>query len=129
MSDFSPNTALGQPRQRLVIGVRQSRPKARGRSLTPGAAWRRLYSARSTSASVFSTIARVELRLELLARAVELDVRLEHRVEQLVGRQRLVVSLVGPQLGRRRPLDRRDGDQLAARRARSGAARGGTRRS
>jgi len=35
-----------QPRQWFVIGVRQSRPKARGRSFTPGAAWRRLYSAR-----------------------------------------------------------------------------------
>ena len=29
------------------MGVRRSRPKALGRSLTPGGAWRRLYSARS----------------------------------------------------------------------------------
>ena len=57
---FVPTTrpALAcQPRQRLAIGSRQSRPKARGRSLTPGGACRRLYSDRSTSASTRSTVA------------------------------------------------------------------------
>ncbi len=39
---------------------------------------------------------------ELAAREVVLDVRLEQRVEHLVGRQRLVVALAGTQLGRRR---------------------------
>ena len=48
---------LVNPCQRLAIGSRQSRPNARGRSLTPGGAWRRLYSARSTSASTLSTVA------------------------------------------------------------------------
>src|SRR5439155_3009660 len=43
------------PRQRFVIGVRRSRPNAFGRSLTPGGACRRLYSARSIIASACST--------------------------------------------------------------------------
>ena len=49
--------SCSQPCRRLAIGSRQSRPKARGRSLTPGGACRRLYSARSTSASTLSTVA------------------------------------------------------------------------
>ena len=36
------------PRQRFVIGSRRSRPNAFGEIFTPGGAWRRLYSARST---------------------------------------------------------------------------------
>ena len=47
--------ASHQPGQRFVIGVRRSRPNAFGRSFTPGGACRRLYSARSTSASARST--------------------------------------------------------------------------
>ena len=43
------------PRQRLVIGVRRSRPNAFGVERTPGGACRRLYSARSISASARST--------------------------------------------------------------------------
>jgi hypothetical protein len=35
-------------RYRLVIGSLRSRPNARSVTLTPGAAWRRLYSAAST---------------------------------------------------------------------------------
>ncbi len=35
-------------RKRFVIGIRRSRPKARGVIFTPGAAWRRLYSLAST---------------------------------------------------------------------------------
>ena len=38
------------PRYAFVIGIRRSRPNARGVILIPGGAWRRLYSARSTSA-------------------------------------------------------------------------------
>src|SRR5660397_128423 len=37
------------PFDRLVIGIRRSFPRARGVILTPGGAWRRLYSLRSTS--------------------------------------------------------------------------------
>ena len=44
-----------QLRQRLVIGVRRSRPNAFGRSRTPGGACRRLYSARSMSATARAT--------------------------------------------------------------------------
>ena len=101
-------------RQRFVIGVRRSRPNAFGRSLTPGGAWRRLYSARSISASARSTTSwsKPSAR-ELLARAVELDVRLEHLVELRVRRQRVLVELVGAQLGARRALDGRLRDQLA----------------
>lgn len=40
-----------QPRYRLVMGSRRSLPKARVEIRTPGAVWRRLYSARSTSRS------------------------------------------------------------------------------
>ena len=42
-------TRASQPRKRLVIGIRRSRPNARSVILMPGGAWRRLYSARSTS--------------------------------------------------------------------------------
>src|SRR5581483_8252681 len=51
----STRARSAQPRQRLVIGVRRSRPNAFGRSRTPGGAWRRLYSARSTSATARRT--------------------------------------------------------------------------
>ena len=51
-------SGLRLPVQRFVIGVRRSRPNARGRSRTPGGAWRRLYSARSISASARSTTSR-----------------------------------------------------------------------
>ena len=117
-----------QPVQRFVIGVRRSRPNAFGRSLTPGGAWRRLYSARSIIASARSTTSGSKPSCaELLARAVELDVRLEHLVELRVRRQRVLVALVGSQLGARRALDDRARDQLAARRARSAGGRAGTR--
>jgi hypothetical protein len=43
---------------------------------------------------------------QLLARAVELDVRLEDAVERGIGRKRVLVELVGAELGARRPLDR-----------------------
>src|SRR3954451_22901522 len=51
---------------------------------------------------------------QLLARAVELDVRLEHAVEYGVRRQRVLVELRLAQLRARRPLDDRLGDQLAS---------------
>lgn len=41
----------------LVIGKRRSRPKAREVILTPGGAWRRLYSARSTMRMTRRTVA------------------------------------------------------------------------
>jgi hypothetical protein len=42
---------------RLVIGSRRSLPKARGVILTPGGAWRRLYSLRSTMPMTRRTVA------------------------------------------------------------------------
>src|SRR5262245_17238653 len=43
------------PPKRFVIGSRRSRPNAFGVILIPGAAWRRLYSARSTILTTSST--------------------------------------------------------------------------
>ena len=51
---------------------------------------------------------------DLLGREVVLDVGLDQRVELRVRRQRLVVALLVAQLGRRRALDDRGGDQLLA---------------
>ena len=48
------DTSYASAAYRFVIGIRRSRPNARGVILIPGGAWRRLYSARSTSASTRS---------------------------------------------------------------------------
>ena len=96
-----------------MIGVRRSRPNAFGAQLHPG---------RRLAALVLGAVDErerplddvgVELLEQLLARAVELDVRLEHRVERVVRRDRVLVALVRPQLGARRALDRRRRDELA----------------
>src|SRR5205823_5297600 len=50
---------------------------------------------------------RVELLEQLLARAVELDVRLENGVERGVDRDRVLVPLVLAELGARSALDGR----------------------
>ena len=93
-----------------MIGTRRSLPNALGVTRTPGGVWRRLYSARSTSRVIRSHELGVEALLDQLAAgAVVLDVGLEDRVEHLVGRQRLVVALVGSQLGRRRLGEHRSG--------------------
>ena len=95
-----PRRPLISPGQRFVIGTRRSRPNAFGRSFTPGGACRRLYSARSTSASARSTTSGSKPSWrELVARAVELDVGLEDPVERRVRRERVLVALVGAQLG------------------------------
>ena len=88
-----------------MIGTRRSRPKAFGCSFSPGGACRRLYSARSTSRATryaSSSVADAGGG-DLRGRAVVLDVGLEHGIELVVGRQRLVVALVVAQLGGRRP--------------------------
>ena len=46
----------GSQRYRFVMGSLRSRPKARGVTLTPGGACRRLYSARSTRAATRRTV-------------------------------------------------------------------------
>src|SRR5712692_4837540 len=52
---------------------------------------------------------------QLLPRAVELDVRLEHAVELRIRRQRVLVELRLPQLGCRGAIDDRLRDQLSTR--------------
>src|SRR6185312_2986068 len=52
---------------------------------------------------------------ELLAAEVLLDVGVEDRVEHGVGGERVLVALIGPQLGARRALDDRARDQIRAR--------------
>src|SRR2546429_6828552 len=42
---------------------------------------------------------------QLLPGAIELDIRLEHAVELRIGRERILVELVGPELGARSPID------------------------
>ena len=59
-----PLSSFQRPK-RFVIGTRRSRPNALGCSLMPGGAWRRLYSARSTSRatrSASSSVAMPRLR-------------------------------------------------------------------
>ena len=96
-----------------MIGIRRSRPNARGVILIPGGAWRRLYSARSTSANTRSTASLGQAgQRELVAPGVLLDVGLEDRVERVVVGQRVLVLLVRPQLGAGRALDDRARDRM-----------------
>ena len=100
---------------RLTIGSRRSFPKPLGVMRGPGADWRRLYSARSTSRTTRSTISAVVAGShDVLGGQVLLDVELEDGIEHLVRREALVVALVGPQLGRRRLEQHALGDDLAA---------------
>ena len=70
-----------QPPKRFVIGSRRSRPKARGVILMPGAAWRRLYSLRSTIRITRRRPRRASPRRRSRRGAVVFDVGLENRVE------------------------------------------------
>ena len=109
-------------RKRLVIGRRRSRPNAFGVILIPGGAWRRLYSARSTMRITSSTTSAGQPRGDhLLAALVALDIGLEDPVEHLIGRQRVLVELVGPQLRRGGALDHRARAPARGRPARCGA--------
>ena len=90
-------------------------PKAFGVTRTPGGVWRRLYSATSTRRVMRRTTASSYAGGDDLGRRpVVLHVGLEDRVQHVVGRQALVVTLVGPQLGRRRLGEHRLGDDLPA---------------
>ena len=104
-----------QPGQRLVIGSRRSLPNAFGDTRTPGGAWRRLYSLRSTIRATRRTVsASWPSATSSADRLVVLDVALDDRVEHVVGGQRVGVELVGPQLGARRLVDApRSGIELA----------------
>ncbi len=95
-----------QPAHPLVIGSRRSLPNALGDTRTPGGAWRRLYSLRSTSRATRRTVVGVEpLGFELGYRPVTFNVSLEDRVEHVVGRERVGVELAGGELGRRRLVE------------------------
>ena len=95
--------------KRLVIGRRRSRPKALVDDPDPG---------RSLAALVLGPVDQPDDLLDVssgrpcatrLDALVALDVGLEDPVEHLVGRQGVLVELVGPQLrrGRRAPAPRR----------------------
>ena len=121
-----PDRARSQPRARslrpggsarlsyrFVIGSLRSRPNAFVEMRMPGGAWRRLYSARSTILITRSTSsAGWPERHDLACVEVLLDVGRQDRVEHVVRRQRVLVELVGAQLGRGRTVDGRGGDQL-----------------
>ena len=88
--------------KRLTIGRRQSRPKARGVIFTPIGPWRRLYSLRVDHAHHAAHRLLGEPAGDDVGHAaVLLDVGLEDGVELGIGRQRVLVRLVGAQLGRR----------------------------
>ena len=89
-------------------------PNARRVILTPGADWRRLYSARSTRRATARTVSRSKPAADdLLDGVVLLDVGLQDRVEDVVGRQGVGVLLARPQLRRRRLGERRLRDHRA----------------
>ena len=76
-----------------MIGVRRSRPKAFGRSFTPGGAWRRLYSARSIIERPPSAELREgQLDQDSLPPYPELDQVLEAYVELDRSREELVAE-------------------------------------
>ena len=93
----------GPSRNRFVIGSRRSRPNAFGVILMPG---RRLAALVLGGVDhpdhAVHDVLRHAAADQLVAALVLLDVGLEDRVEQVVGRQAVGVALVGAQLGRRR---------------------------
>ena len=98
--------------------MRQPVPKARSVTFNPGAACLRLNSAPRTSRSTLRTVVGIEAGGDdRLGRLVALDVALQDLVEHVVGRQRVLVGLVGPQLGRRRLGEHRFRDDRACRAA------------
>ena len=109
-----------------MIGTRRSRPNARLVTLIPGGLLAALVLGEVDEPDHALDVGGGQAaRDELLAPEVLLDVALEDRVEDLVGRQRVLVALVGAQLGRRRAGDDRSsgtGD-VASRRARSATSR------
>jgi len=64
----SPRSTHHASRYQFVMGSRLSLPKARGVILTPGGAWRRLYSARSTIRRTSATVSRSNPRAAISSR-------------------------------------------------------------
>ena len=86
-------------------------------TFNPGAACFRLNSARRTIRKTRRTVARRSRRDDLVGRLMLFDVALQDRVEDVVGRQRVLIRLVGPQLRRRRLRQGRFGDHRASARS------------
>ena len=87
-----------RPLQRFVIGVRRSQPKALGRSFTPGGALPALVLGPVDEREHLLDHAEVEWLEQLLAGVVELDVRLQHRVEDSYGQGIELVPAGRPEL-------------------------------
>ena len=102
----SRSARASQPLKRFVIGSRRSRPNARGVILMPG---RRLAALVLRLVDHADHAAHHVLRHpspdQLLWALVLLHVRLQDRVEQVVGREGVGVLLTRLQLGRRRSFD------------------------
>jgi hypothetical protein len=81
--------------------MRRPTPKARGVIFRPGAACLRLYSLRSTLRATSLTTASGSPARRGRGGEAFLDVALEDGVEHVVGRQAVLVGLVGAQLGAR----------------------------
>ena len=115
-----------------AIGTRRPVPNAFAETFRPGCGLPPLVLGDDPSCrAIFSTRAR---GAPLAPRGrgegeVALDEALENRVEDGVGRQRVLVRLAGPELGGRRLREGRVRDQRTGRPARSGAARGRRRAS
>ena len=85
------------------MGIRHPVPNAREVTFRTGAACFRLNSAMRTSRNTRRTVCLVEtLPDDLLRRLALLHMQLQNLVEQLVGREAVLVGLIGPQLGRGR---------------------------
>ena len=85
------------------MGIRRPTPKARLVTFRPRAACLRLYSVRSTRRMTLLHHLGVEAGGDdLVGAQFFLDVPVEDRLQHVVGRQRVLVGLVGAQLGRRR---------------------------
>ena len=88
--------------------MRQPVPNARSVTFRPGAACLRLNSASAHQPQHAAHGRRVEAGGDdLVGRLVLLDVPLQDVVEHVVRRQRILIGLVRPQLGRRRLRQRR----------------------
>ena len=105
-----------------MIGIRRSSPERLGGDPHPGRGLAALVLGQVDQAHHPGHQLLVEARFDQLAGGqVALHVGLEDRVEHLVGRQALVVALVGAQLGRRRLGQHRLGDDRRRRELRHAA--------
>ena len=83
-------------RHREAIGMRRSRPNARPVIFTPGGAWRRLYSLRSTIWMMRVAVSRVDIGFgeNLFTGKAILDVGFEQRIQLLVIWEGIDIELI-----------------------------------